>query len=84
MKLRHISSLRPTGCRATLRGGRGGGLDAKLTHLAYAPEIAQVMLRRQQAKAIIGARSKIVHGAVSMVEAALKGLSERGIVELAY
>lgn len=57
-------------------------LDAKLTHLAYAPEIAQVMLRRQQAEAIISARSKIVLGAVSMVEAALKGLSERGIVEL--
>jgi regulator of protease activity HflC (stomatin/prohibitin superfamily) len=56
-------------------------LDAKLTHLAYAQEIAQVMLRRQQAEAIISARSKIVHGAVSMVEAALKGL-ERGIVEL--
>ena len=56
--------------------------DAKLTHLAYAPEIAQVMLRRQQAEAIIAARSKIVLGAVSMVEMALKGLSERGIVEL--
>ena len=57
-------------------------LDAKLTHLAYAPEIAQVMLRRQQAEAIISARTKIVHGAVSMVEAALKGLSEREIVHL--
>ena len=56
--------------------------DAKLTHLAYAAEIAQVMLRRQQAEAIIAARSKIVHGAVSMVEMALKGLSERGIVQL--
>jgi regulator of protease activity HflC (stomatin/prohibitin superfamily) len=56
--------------------------DAKLTHLAYAPEIAQVMLRRQQAEAIISARSKIVLGAVTMVEAALKGLSERSIVEL--
>ncbi|HOX88673.1 MAG TPA: SPFH domain-containing protein [Burkholderiaceae bacterium] len=56
--------------------------DAKLTHLAYAPEIAQVMLRRQQAEAIIAARAKIVHGAVSMVEMALKGLSERQIVEL--
>jgi regulator of protease activity HflC (stomatin/prohibitin superfamily) len=56
--------------------------DAKLSHLAYAPEIAQVMLRRQQAEAIISARSKIVHGAVSMVEAALKGLSEREIVVL--
>jgi len=56
--------------------------DAKLTHLAYAPEIAQVMLRRQQAEAIIAARSKIVHGAVTMVEMALKGLSERDIVQL--
>ncbi|MFP5391294.1 MAG: SPFH domain-containing protein [Gammaproteobacteria bacterium] len=57
-------------------------LDATLTHLAYAPEIAQVMLRRQQAEAIISARAKIVHGAVSMVETALKGLAERDIVEL--
>jgi regulator of protease activity HflC (stomatin/prohibitin superfamily) len=57
-------------------------LDAKLTHLAYAAEIAQVMLRRQQAEAIISARAKIVLGAVSMVESALKGLAERGIVEL--
>ncbi|MBQ0961203.1 SPFH domain-containing protein [Ideonella sp. 4Y11] len=56
--------------------------DAKLTHLAYAPEIAQAMLRRQQAEAVIAARAKIVHGAVSMVEAALKGLSEREIVQL--
>jgi len=57
-------------------------LDAKISHLAYAPEIAQVMLRRQQAEAIISARSKIVHGAVSMVEAALKALNERDIVSL--
>ena len=57
-------------------------LDARLTHLAYAPEIAQVMLRRQQAEAIISARHKIVQGAVSMVEAAIKGLSERDIVVL--
>lgn len=57
-------------------------LDAKLTHLAYAPEIAQVMLRRQQAEAIISARKKIVHGAVSMVEEALNGLSERNLVAL--
>jgi regulator of protease activity HflC (stomatin/prohibitin superfamily) len=56
--------------------------EAKLSHLAYAPEIAQVMLRRQQAEAIISARQKIVYGAVSMVETALKGLSERHIVEL--
>lgn len=57
-------------------------VDAKITHLAYAPEIAQVMLRRQQAEAIISARKKIVQGAVSMVEEALKGLSERDIVVL--
>jgi regulator of protease activity HflC (stomatin/prohibitin superfamily) len=57
-------------------------VDAKLTHLAYAPEIAQVMLRRQQAEAIVSARSRIVHGAVSMVEAALNSLAEREIVEL--
>jgi hypothetical protein len=56
--------------------------EARLTHLAYAPEVAGLMLRRQQAEAIIAARSKIVHGAVSMVEMALKGLSERGIVHL--
>jgi len=55
---------------------------ALLSHLAYAPEIAQVMLRRQQAEAIISARHKIVQGAVSMVEAALVSLSEREIVHL--
>lgn len=56
--------------------------DAKLTHLAYAPEIAGVMLRRQQAEAIIAARQKIVTGAVSMVEMALQALSERDLVQL--
>ncbi|HEX7439454.1 MAG TPA: SPFH domain-containing protein, partial [Caldimonas sp.] len=57
-------------------------IDAKLTHLAYAPEIAGTMLRRQQAEAVIAARMKIVHGAVGMVELALNGLSERGVVHL--
>lgn len=56
--------------------------DARLTHLAYAPEIAGVMLRRQQAEAVVAARQKIVVGAVSMVEMALKGLSERKVVDL--
>lgn len=56
--------------------------EAKLTHLAYAPEIAGAMLRRQQAEAVISARSKIVTGAVSMVEMALKSLSEKNVVEL--
>ena len=56
--------------------------NAKLTHLAYAPEIAGVMLRKQQAEAIIAARHKIVTGAVSMVEMALNALSERQVVQL--
>lgn len=51
--------------------------DAKLTHLPHAPEIAQEMLRRQQATAIASARHQIVAGAVGMAEAALKGLPER-------
>jgi regulator of protease activity HflC (stomatin/prohibitin superfamily) len=57
-------------------------LDAKLTHLAYAPEIAGTMLRRQQAEAVVAARAKIVQGAVGMVELALKGLEQRGLVDL--
>jgi regulator of protease activity HflC (stomatin/prohibitin superfamily) len=57
-------------------------IDARIAHLAYAPEIAQAMLQRQQAGAIIAARTRIVEGAVSMVEMALDQLSKRGIVEL--
>jgi regulator of protease activity HflC (stomatin/prohibitin superfamily) len=56
--------------------------EARLTHLAYAPEIAQVMLRRQQAEAVIAARQKIVHGAVSMVEMALKEMTDKNVVQL--
>jgi regulator of protease activity HflC (stomatin/prohibitin superfamily) len=56
--------------------------EARLTHLAYAPEIAQVMLRRQQAEAIIAARRKIVHGAVSMVQMALAELASQNVIEL--
>lgn len=56
--------------------------EARLTHLAYAPEIAQAMLRRQQAEAVIAARTKIVHGAVSMVEMALKDLADRKVLVL--
>jgi regulator of protease activity HflC (stomatin/prohibitin superfamily) len=56
--------------------------EARLTHLAYAPEIAQVMLRRQQAEAVIAARTKIVHGAVSMVEMALKEMTDKSVVQL--
>jgi hypothetical protein len=56
--------------------------EARLTHLAYAPEIAQTMLRRQQAEAVIAARQKIVFGAVGMVDMALRELSQKGVVQL--
>ena len=56
--------------------------ETKLSHLAYAPEIAGAMLRRQQAEAVLAARQKIVQGAVMMVESALEQLSERDIVKL--
>jgi regulator of protease activity HflC (stomatin/prohibitin superfamily) len=55
--------------------------EARLTHLAYSPEIAGVMLRRQQAEAIIAARKMIVHGAVSMVQLALEDLAAKQVVE---
>lgn len=57
-------------------------LEARISHLAYAPEIAQAMLQRQQASAIIGARTRIVEGAVSMVEMALDRLEKHGTVRL--
>ncbi len=56
-------------------------LEARLTHLAYAPEIAQAMLRRQQAEAIVAARQKIVEGAVGMVRMALEQIAQANIVE---
>lgn len=56
--------------------------ECGLTHLAYAPEIAGAMLRRQQAEAVIAARTKLVEGAVTMVEMALTQLSEKDVVEL--
>jgi regulator of protease activity HflC (stomatin/prohibitin superfamily) len=57
-------------------------VEARISHLAYAPEIAAAMLQRQQASAVIAARSKIVDGAVGMVEMALKHLSEKNVVHL--
>ena len=57
-------------------------VEARISHLAYSPEIAQAMLQRQQATAIIAARFKIVEGAVGMVENALELLSQKGIVQL--
>lgn len=57
-------------------------IDARISHLAYAPEIAQAMLQRQQANAIIAARTRIVAGAVGMVEMALDELQKNGVVDL--
>jgi len=57
-------------------------IEARLSHLAYAPEIAEAMLRRQQATAVVAARTRIVQGAVSMVEMALTQLSEKKLVDL--
>ncbi len=57
-------------------------VEARINYLAYAPEIAAVMLRRQQAEAIIAAREKIVEGAVTMVKMALDKIEDEGIVEL--
>ena len=57
-------------------------VEVRISHLAYAPEIAQAMLRRQQASAVVAARSKIVEGAVGMVEMALDRLESGGVVEL--
>ena len=57
-------------------------LEARLTHLAYAPEIAEAMLRRQQASAIVAARRTIVEGAVGLVDMALERISSEDIVEL--
>ncbi len=57
-------------------------IEARISHLAYAPEIASSMLQRQQASALIGARRKIVEGAVGMVEDALTQLEQRGMVQL--
>ena len=57
-------------------------IEARISHLAYAPEIANAMLRRQQANAVIAARTRIVEGAVGMVEMALEQLSTKGVVQL--
>jgi regulator of protease activity HflC (stomatin/prohibitin superfamily) len=57
-------------------------VEVRISHLAYSPEIAQAMLRRQQANAVVAARSRIVEGSVGMVEMALNRLDENGIVEL--
>jgi regulator of protease activity HflC (stomatin/prohibitin superfamily) len=57
-------------------------LEVRISHLAYAPEIAQAMLQRQQASAVIAARTRIVEGAVSIVQMALDQLTREGVVDL--
>ena len=65
-----------------VRLGRGAIIESRLTRLSYAAEIAQAMLRQQQASAVVGARQRIVEGAVGMVQMALQRLDEEGVVEL--
>ena len=57
-------------------------VEARISHLAYAPEIAETMLKRQQAMAVVAARTQIVNGAVSMVEMALQRLEDKNTVKL--
>jgi SPFH domain / Band 7 family len=79
----HTSEVNEHLCREIQERLASAGVkvvEARVSHLAYAPEIAQAMLQRQQATAIIAARTKIVEGAVSMVHMALEQLSERGVV----
>jgi len=57
-------------------------IESRLTRLSYAPEIAQAMLRQQQASAVVGARQRIVEGAVGMVQMALQRLEDEGVIEL--
>jgi regulator of protease activity HflC (stomatin/prohibitin superfamily) len=80
--LDEVSSTLQTELQARLTKAGVVVEEARLTHLAYASEIAGAMLRRQQAEAVIAARQKIVHGAVSMVEMALHDLAEKQVVEL--
>ncbi|WP_444995060.1 SPFH domain-containing protein [Aliikangiella sp. IMCC44359] len=77
-----ISEALKTEVQARLEKAGVRVIESKISHLAYAPEVANAMLRRQQAMAIISARKKVVEGAVGMVEMALQHLSEREIVEL--
>lgn len=77
-----IASLLKTEVQDRLEQAGVEVLEARISHLAYAPEIASAMLQRQQASAIIAARQKIVEGAVGMVEMALDSLAEKSVVEL--
>jgi regulator of protease activity HflC (stomatin/prohibitin superfamily) len=78
----HVAQQLTERLRARLAIGGMAVDEARISHLAYAPEIAGAMLKRQQAEAVLAARAKIVTGAVTMVESALHQLSERSIVTL--
>lgn len=78
----HVSKLLEKELNDRLERAGIGVLEARISHLAYAPEIAHTMLQRQQASAIVSARKLIVEGAVGMVEMALNKLSEKNIVDL--
>ncbi|PHS37884.1 MAG: hypothetical protein COA91_08960 [Robiginitomaculum sp.] len=77
-----VSERMKTEIQARLTEAGINVIEARISHLAYAPEIAQAMLQRQQAGAIIAARTRIVEGAVGMVEMALDALKEKGVVDL--
>ena len=77
-----IAELLQASVEARLKRAGIEVLEARISHLAYSQEIAQAMLRRQQASAVVAARSEIVKGAVGMVELALDQLSEKGIIDL--
>jgi regulator of protease activity HflC (stomatin/prohibitin superfamily) len=77
-----VTELLKTEIQARLNKAGVQVLEARISHLAYAPEIASAMLQRQQAAAIVAARQQIVEGAVGMVETALQRLSERHVIEL--
>ena len=80
--INEINDQLKTQVDARLTGAGVTVVEVRVSHLAYAPEIASAMLQRQQAQAIIAARSKIVEGAVGMVDMALKALMKNGIVQL--
>ena len=77
-----VSESMKTEIQARLAEAGINVIEARISHLAYSPEIAQAMLQRQQAGAIIAARQRIVEGAVGMVEMALNSLKEKGVVDL--
>ncbi len=77
-----VTELLRSEIQARLQQAGVAVIEARISHLAYAPEVASAMLQRQQARAVVMARQQIVEGAVGMVELALQRLSEKQVVEL--